>query len=116
MGIKSNRNVCGRQLASLLFAFACVATFQPGCGKVQDIDRHRQAAELGDAEAQNKLGFLYAKGEGVAEDDREAAKWFRKAAEQGLAKAQLQPGLLVRQGRGGGGGRPRGGEVVSQGG
>ena len=26
---------------------------------------------------------MYGKGEGVAEDDREAVKWYRKAAEQG---------------------------------
>jgi len=100
MEIVTSRNACRRQLASLFFAFACVATFQPGCGKVQDIDRHRQAAELGDAEAQNKLGFMYARGEGVAEDDQEAAKWFRKAAEQGYAKAQLNLGLSYAKGEG----------------
>ena len=100
MEIVTNRNACGRQLASLFFAFACVATFQPGCGKVQDIDRQRQAAELGDAEAQNKLGFMYARGEGVAEDDQEAAKWYRKAADQGYAKAQFSLGLSYAKGEG----------------
>ena len=44
-------------------------------------------AEQGDASAQVDLGVLYAVGWGApAEDDTEAAKWFRKAAEQGDAE------------------------------
>ena len=38
-------------------------------------------------DAQNHLGFMYYTGEGVAQDYQEAAKWFRKAAEQGDADA-----------------------------
>jgi TPR repeat protein len=44
--------------------------------------------EQGDAEAQNNLGMMYANGEGVTRDDKQAAFWFRKAAEQGYAKTQ----------------------------
>ena len=40
-------------------------------------------AEDGDAEAQDDLGNRYADGEGVAQDDAEAATWYQKAAEQG---------------------------------
>lgn len=43
----------------------------------------REAAERGVAAAQHDLGVMYAEGEGVAEDDHEAVRWFRKAAEQG---------------------------------
>ena len=32
--------------------------------------------------------WMYENGEGVKQDDREAAKWYRKAAEQGNADAQ----------------------------
>ena len=32
---------------------------------------------------------MYSEGKGVAQDDREAGKWFRKAAEQGHAGAQF---------------------------
>ena len=45
-------------------------------------------AEAGDAQSQVELGLRYAEGEGVAKDQVEAVKWFRKAAEQNLAEAQ----------------------------
>ena len=48
----------------------------------------RRLAEQGDADAQFKLGFMYDNGEGVPEDDTEAVKWFRMAAEQRHPKAQ----------------------------
>ena len=52
------------------------------------IERLREAAEQGVAEAQYSLGAMYDKGDGVPEDDFKAVKWYRKAAEQGLAEAQ----------------------------
>ena len=100
MGIVANRNARSRQLAFILLASACLAMFQSGCSKVQDIDRLREAAEQGDAEAQNKLGAMYAYGERVPEDSREAVKWFRKAAEQGFAKAQYNLGVMYSKGKG----------------
>ncbi|WP_303396492.1 SEL1-like repeat protein, partial [Pseudomonas fragi] len=39
-------------------------------------------AEQGDAAAQYKLGIMYATGEGVAQDAKQAVTWYRKAAEQ----------------------------------
>ena len=57
-------------------------------------ERHRQAAEQGDAEAQFSLGFLYEGGVGVPKDVAQAAIWYRKAAEQGLAIAQVRLGQL----------------------
>ncbi len=50
-----------------------------------DIKVVREAAERGEAWAQFNLGWAYAEGEGVAENDKETVKWFRKAAEQGNA-------------------------------
>ena len=47
----------------------------------------RRLAEQGDAKAQFNLGVIYDNGEGVPEDDAEAVKWFRMAAEQ-IARAQ----------------------------
>ncbi len=49
----------------------------------------RPLAEQGDAAAQNNLGVISANGRGVPQDDAEAAKWFRLAAEQGLVEAQF---------------------------
>ena len=58
------------------------------------------AAEQGLARAQLNLGFMYANGRGVPEDDREAVKWYRAAAEQGHASAQGALGDLYYLGRG----------------
>ena len=60
----------------------------------------QELAEQGDAEAQFKLGVLYANGEGVPKDDVEAVKCFHKAAEQGYAAAQSNLGALYILGRG----------------
>ena len=57
-------------------------------------------AEQGDATAQYNLGLMYAKGEGVPENDAEAVGWFRKAAEQGDATAQSNLGVMYATGRG----------------
>ncbi|WP_048942598.1 tetratricopeptide repeat protein, partial [Haemophilus influenzae] len=39
-------------------------------------------------------------GQGVKQDDFEAVKWYRKAAEQGDANAQAYLGLAYTEGRG----------------
>ena len=57
-------------------------------------------AEQGDAEAQNWLGVMYDYGDGVTQDDKEAANWFRKAAEQGNAGAQNNLGSRYILGKG----------------
>jgi len=67
-------------------------------------------AEQGNAVAQYKLGFMYAKGLGAPQDYAEAVKWFRLAAEavkwyrlaaeQGNAKAQYFLGKLYAKGEG----------------
>ena len=46
------------------------------------------------------LGSLYFNGQGVARDDKEAAKWDRLAADQGLAPAQANLGLMYIHGQG----------------
>ena len=49
--------------------------------------RQKVKAERGDAEAQFTLGCIYGVGQYVAEDEKIALHWFRKAADQGNAKA-----------------------------
>jgi TPR repeat protein len=48
----------------------------------------RPLADKGDAEAQYKLGVMYEKGRGVAQDYAEAHKWFNLAAAQGNKDAE----------------------------
>ena len=43
---------------------------------------------------------MYRSGEGVSQDDTQAVNWFRKAAEQGYAKAQVNLGFMYRSGQG----------------
>ncbi len=50
-------------------------------------------AETGDAFAQCELGICYDFGRGVVKDETEAARWYRKAAEQGYASAQRNLGI-----------------------
>lgn len=52
-----------------------------------------EAAENGDVKAQLELGEKYRDGDGVIQNYREAAKWIRKAAEQGYASAQAVLGM-----------------------
>jgi hypothetical protein len=68
-----------------------------GRSQLEDV---RSCAEQGDAIAQVNLGFMYANGEGVPEDDVEAVRWYRLATEQGLAEAQFYLGLMYDNGRG----------------
>ena len=61
----------------------------------------KEAAERGNAEAQNKLGELYAKGaSGLKRDVKEALKWYRKAADQGNARALYNLGECYDNGDG----------------
>jgi TPR repeat protein len=43
---------------------------------------------------QNYLGVMYQSGLGVLQDDIEAVRWYRQAAEQGHATAQYNLGLM----------------------
>jgi TPR repeat protein len=48
------------------------------------------------------LGSMYLNGRGgLAKDDEEAVKWYRKAAEQGEVEAQTYLGFMYEQGLGG---------------
>lgn len=57
-------------------------------------------AAKGDAIAQSALGLLYQTGRGVAQNDREAVRWYRLAAEQGDAAGQVILGDAYLVGRG----------------
>jgi uncharacterized protein len=50
--------------------------------------------------AQNLLGLMYRKGQGVPQDYAVAVSWYRKAAEQGDEHGQSSLGLLYESGRG----------------
>lgn len=65
-----------------------------------DMKALRKKAIAGNVEAQDKLGVLYATGEGVPQDSAEALKWYRKAVEKGYAPAQYNLGFAYFNGQG----------------
>ncbi len=79
-------------------AVACVA--QAPKADRELFQQVKAEADKGNAEAQLRLGDMYATGTGVTLDRAKAARWHRKAAEQGLARAQYQLGLDLVNGIG----------------
>lgn len=57
-------------------------------------------AQKGDAKARYELAVMYHRGMGVPRDLKQAARWYRMAAEQGLLKAQVQLASMYAQGEG----------------
>jgi hypothetical protein len=60
----------------------------------------RKAADQGNAQAQNRIGWLYQNGLGVARDYVEAMRWYRMAADHGNVPAQAHIGWLYQNGWG----------------
>ena len=83
----------------ILLALAVLATSQPGFTEIPEleIEQLRQKAEQGDSEAQFGMGAVH---HYLKENYREAAEWYRMAADQDHVGAQLSLGLLYYDGRG----------------
>jgi TPR repeat protein len=87
-------------LIALLFGVAGKAADGQGsnCAELH-LDELRRQADGGAAEAQKKLGDLYAAGHCVTQDYAQAAVWFRRSAEKGNAGAQFQLANYTLEGR-----------------
>lgn len=92
-----------KYLVASLFLLASVPAFASMESALEDFRKGNYGAavkelnnlgEAGNISAQIMLGALYSKGGAVPRDDRIAAIWFGKAAEQGNAEAQYQLGNL----------------------
>ena len=59
-----------------------------------------RCAEQGNPRVQLTLGLKYASGDGIAEDDVEAVRWFGVAAEAGHARAQFNLAVMYASGEG----------------
>ena len=57
-------------------------------------------AYQGDRDAQYNLGIIYDNGHGVPEDDTEATRWYRLAADQGHVNGQFNLGVMYGYGFG----------------
>ena len=93
-------------ISTLLPGTSAVADFQKGLDAYDREDyatalrEWRILAEGGDPSSQYNLGVMYRMGQGVAQDDREAAKWYRLAAYQGDAGSQYLLGYMYLNGIG----------------
>ena len=101
-----------RSIPSWLMAFVLAASLigQVEAGQFEDaiaayrrgdyataLLQFRSLADQGDARAQNNLGMMYDTGQGVLENYNEAAKWFRRAADQGDACQRRHKYASVRR-------------------
>ena len=93
-----------RRLAAFgVMAILLLAVLVSGCGEVlrEHLDTIRAAAALGNRDAQQLLGDMHMQGQGgVPLDYAEAARWYRKAAEQGSVAAQNNMGVFYVWGYG----------------
>jgi hypothetical protein len=72
-----------------------------GRGEVHEaLEIWNTLAQHDHAEAQLRLGMIFAGGEHVPQDHTQAAKWFRKAADQGNADGQVYLGHCYYEGHG----------------
>ena len=89
-------------VCAIAFAFNAVAQ-APSVGVLSalgDIDKLRSLGDARNVEAQASLCHLYRIGRRVPQDYTEAAKWCRRAAEQGDIEAQSSLGALYSMGHG----------------
>jgi TPR repeat protein len=107
--IKKNPvKILGLLAVCLLFGLAMVVVIARRQGTVAtpkivenvNPDEIRAQAERGNADAQKRLGAIYARGQGVKQDYAQAAHWYRRAADQGHAGAQAALGELYEAGQG----------------
>ena len=79
-----------KKLIILLFTVFLLVGSLPA--QSTDVKKLEQQASQGLAAAQFNLGVAYANGRGVPQDDVQAVKWYRLAADQGNASAQYNLG------------------------
>ena len=70
----------------------------PAPAPAEDLIAVVERAGEGHADARFRMGLIYFQGDIVARDARQAAGWFRKAAEQGYARAQNWLGRMHEDG------------------
>jgi TPR repeat protein len=66
----------------------------------QAVNWFRKAAEAGHTGGMTQLGFMYAQGKGVEQNDVEAFKLFHRAAEAGNVNSMFKLGMFLLKGRG----------------
>lgn len=90
---------CFAIFGSAVLAAAAIVLLSPRAGGATYVPERIRAgiklAESGDAQAQLEIGNCYLHGDGVPADVAEAMRWWRLAADQGNANAQLNLGVTL---------------------
>lgn len=68
--------------------------------RYDDAAQLRHDIDLNNVTVQFDLGWMYANGSGLSKDDKEAVRWYRKAAENGSLMAQFNLGVMYSKGEG----------------
>ena len=96
----TQRHFVTRWLGAFGLTLALVGQLGRGTTSAQTtLAETRQSADRSDADAQYRLGLMYATGQGVAQDFAQAAAWYRKAADQGDAYALANLGNMYLSGQ-----------------
>jgi TPR repeat protein len=89
--------------ATRLMVICCALTLGlciQASAKETEFEQTKKLAEAGDADAQFRVGLIYAEGAGVPRDGVEAVKWFRMAAHQHHSMGQNGLGVMYSKGEG----------------
>ncbi|MGB7548811.1 MAG: tetratricopeptide repeat protein [Terracidiphilus sp.] len=87
------------RLSPLTLALVLAPALLPARAQTAGMDPALLAkANAGDAAAEVLVGEKYAQGSGVAQDSKQAAAWYRKAAEQGNIAGEIHLAALYRDG------------------
>src|SRR5271166_140361 len=83
----------------VIFSWICFGQTidPPAAGSLSDL---LARAGKGEAAAEYSLGRMYVEGRDVARDFGQAARWYRKAGDQGYAEAENALGILYDNGQG----------------
>ena len=90
-------------LLILLFAIPAYADFQKGLDATQSgnfataMEEWKPSAEKGHAGAQTNLGFMYAQGNGVTQNNTRAYMLWNIAASQGIKEAAVNLSMVQRK-------------------
>lgn len=79
---------------------ALVLVEKAASGDAGALAKLREAAQSGDANAQYRLGYMYANGLGIPQNNSKAVFWYHKAATQGEVTAQNALGTFYTAGLG----------------
>ena len=100
MDVRNSKMIKPTVIFCLYFIFLIVAVMPAWGFDGMDIVNIKKMAEEGNADAQSKLGVLYASGVGMKMDKQEAVRWYRKSAEQGYPVGQWNMAFMYVRGEG----------------